>query len=116
MTPEELAAKEAARAAQSAANLAASAASTKARVANLLEDVEFMARAGETTEGAARRAGYKTVDGLDKILRAHGRRDIWERLRRNEVERFGATLGEIASLEKAAREKGVTRGPRQRVA
>lgn len=50
-----------------------------------IEDAEWMADTGECLTGAARRLG-RTVDGLDKLLRRHGRSDIYRTLASREGE------------------------------
>lgn len=69
-----------------------------AALAEFVEDVEWMAEAGETTEECAERLGVK-VPSLNKRLYNNGRSDLWDRLRRNEVVRFGETLGERKQRE-----------------
>jgi len=58
-----------------------------------VEDVEWMAHTGESTEDVARRLGVR-AQSVSKRLGNAGRSDLWEALRRNEVARFGETLGE----------------------
>lgn len=61
----------------------------EARKANLIEDALFMAIHGETTEGAARRLGFKSWNSLYKRLTTdYDRPDITDRLTRN-TERDG---------------------------
>lgn len=76
------------------------------------QDVEWMASTGETTEGAAERLGIRP-EGLYKWTTDAGRPDLWEKLRANEVARFGGTLAEIRRIERAAEQKGKRIGPRK---
>lgn len=77
-----------------------------------MQDLEWMASTGETTEGAAHRMGV-TTEALWKRTDKAGRSDLWERLRTNEVVRFGMTLGDMARIARANAEKGTIRGPRK---
>ena len=56
------------------------------RAAERREDLDWMARAGETTEGAARRLGV-SLDGLERWCLKWAR-DEWRRLRIND-ENYG---------------------------
>lgn len=69
-------------------------------LAAFIEDVEWMADTGESTEDVARRRGV-TANAINKRLTRAGRTDLWDRLRANEVRRFGETLG-----DRRARENG----------
>lgn len=87
--------------ARNAANVARNAANAAARI----EDVTWMARWGETTDGASERLGL-TREGLRKSLvdRWH-RGDLWEQLRLNEISRFGDTLDRIRCAQAAHMQK-----------
>ena len=56
------------------------------RAADRREDLDWMARAGETTEGAARRIGLST-ESLERWCLKHAQ-DQWRRLRAND-ENYG---------------------------
>lgn len=47
------------------------------------EDLDWMARTGETTTGAARRLGLR-LEALEKWCDRHQRRDLWNRLQANQ--------------------------------
>lgn len=66
--------------------------------AEFVEDVAWMAAGGETTQGAAERLGV-LESSLQKRLGNADRHDLWAKLRRNEVARFGETLGERRARE-----------------
>ena len=84
----------------------------KRRKREHLEDAIWMASTGETTEGAAERFGIST-DALWKRLEGAGRTDVWEKMRDNERERFGETLGERKQRERLYAKKGTVIGPRK---
>jgi hypothetical protein len=79
---------------------------TRERAAQALqefvEDIEWMAHTGETSEGCAERRGV-TLDAIRKRLATAGRLDLMDVFRRNEIERHGAPLGEIRQWDKTPR-------------
>lgn len=68
--------------------------------AEFVEDIEWMASTGETTEGAAARIDVKP-QSLNKRLYNAGRSDLWEKLKTNEIEKFGETLSDRRKREDA---------------
>lgn len=63
-------------------------ASIGTRTAAVVEDCEFMADAGETLTGAARRLGYRDRSVLDRVLARAGRADLVARLKAPETEQL----------------------------
>jgi hypothetical protein len=71
-----------------------------ARRAAFVEDAEWMARTGETAEGAAVRFGVAT-QSLRGRLSDLGRLDLWEALRANAEHGAGARAGRVAGRRAA---------------
>lgn len=61
------------------------------------EDLDWMVRTGETTEGAAGRIGI-SWDGLQRWCQREARTDLWRGLRTNELAQAGYGPADIDAL------------------